>query len=61
MTKKTKPVMIGHCMKCKGKARIRKGQKVIMKNGRPAYKGVCWVCGTGMYKMLSNADAEKLS
>ncbi len=61
MTKKAKPVMHAFCMKCKDKRRIRKGKKVTMKNGRPAYKGECWDCQTGMYKILSKADAEKLS
>lgn len=59
--KNIKPVVTGHCMGCKKKARIRKGKKEMMKNGRPAYRGVCWVCGGGMYKILSKADAERLS
>jgi hypothetical protein len=27
---------------------------VKMKNGRPAAKGTCTKCGTGMYKILSS-------
>lgn len=31
---------------------------VKMKNGRPAAKGTCATCGTGMYKILSGAAAK---
>jgi DNA polymerase II large subunit len=27
-------------------------QRVTMKNGRPAMKGKCPTCGTGMYRIL---------
>lgn len=41
-----------YCVKCKAKQEMKDAQKVTMKNGRPAMKGVCPVCGTGMYKIL---------
>ena len=31
---------------------MKNAVKVKMKNGRPAIKGVCSLCGTGMYKIL---------
>lgn len=38
-----------YCVKCKAKKEIAKAETVTMKNGRPAIKGVCPDCGTGMY------------
>lgn len=43
---------MGYCVKCKAKCKMMKVQRVTMKNGRPALKGVCASCGTGMYKIL---------
>jgi len=42
----------GYCVKCKTKRTISNAQEVKMANGRPALKGVCPVCGTGMFKIL---------
>ncbi len=41
-----------YCVKCKQKRQMKDVEKVTMKNGRPAMKGKCVVCGTGMYKIL---------
>ncbi len=43
-----------YCVKCKGKVDIANSEKVTMKNGRPAMKGKCGKCGTGVYKILSS-------
>jgi hypothetical protein len=43
----------GYCVKCRTKREMANAQQVTMKNGRPALKGKCSVCGTGMYKILS--------
>ena len=43
---------VAYCVKCKAKQEMVKGEKVTMKNGRPALKGKCKSCGTGMYKIL---------
>jgi len=43
---------VAYCVKCKAKKEIKDGEKVTMKNGRPALKGTCSDCGTGMYKIL---------
>ena len=45
-------VLTGYCVKCKEKKEISNAQKVTMKNGRPAMKGKCPTCGTGMYRIL---------
>jgi len=42
-----------YCVKCKAKTDMKNAEKVTMKNGRPAMKGVCSTCGTGVYKILS--------
>jgi hypothetical protein len=42
----------GYCVKCKAKRPIANAVEVQMKNGRPAMKGTCATCGTGMYKIL---------
>ena len=38
----------GYCVKCKAKKEIAFPQAVTMKNGRPAIKGKCPTCGTGI-------------
>jgi hypothetical protein len=43
---------VAYCVKCKQKREMKDTEKVTMKNGRPAMKGTCTVCGTGMYKIL---------
>jgi len=42
----------GYCVKCKAKRTMANVKKVKMANGRPALKGSCPVCGTGMFKIL---------
>lgn len=42
----------GYCVKCKAKSNMANAEKVEMKNGRPAMKGKCEKCSTGMYKIL---------
>jgi hypothetical protein len=41
-----------YCVKCKAVRRMVAPQLVITKNGRPAAKGKCPVCGTTMMKFL---------
>lgn len=58
--------LMGLCMgkTCKdgsGKRQMREMKDieiVEMRPGRPAAKGKCSVCGTGMYKILKKEDAE---
>lgn len=49
--------MEAYCVKCKKKREMKEAQKVKMKNGRPAMKGTCPTCGTGLYRILSAAEA----
>ena len=40
-----------YCVKCKAKKEMQNATAVTMKNGKPAMKGVCPSCGTGMYRI----------
>ncbi len=40
-----------YCVKCRAKRDDPNAQPVTMKNGKPAMKGKCPVCGTGMYRI----------
>jgi DNA-directed RNA polymerase subunit RPC12/RpoP len=42
----------GFCVRCKLHVRIQDAERVTMKNGRPALRGKCPDCGTGMYRIL---------
>ncbi len=44
--------LIGYCMKCKEKREMKDVEKTEIKPGRPAAKGKCTTCDTGMYKIL---------
>lgn len=41
----------GYCVKCRTKREIKDAKKVTLKNGKPAMKGKCPVCGTGMFRI----------
>ncbi len=45
------PAVEAYCVKCKKKVTMQDAQKVVMKNGRPATRGICPVCGTGLYRI----------
>lgn len=40
-----------YCVKCRTKREAKNVEEVTMKNGKKAAKGVCSVCGTGMYRI----------
>ena len=42
-----------YCVKCKQTREMIEAQLVSTKNGKPAAKGKCPVCGTTMMKFLS--------
>ncbi len=45
-----------YCVKCKKKTEMKDAQRVTMKNGKPALRGQCAVCGTTVNAILG---AEK--
>ena len=44
-------IMDGYCVKCRSKRTMKNSKSVIMKNGRPAQKGICDTCDTIMFKI----------
>ena len=40
-----------YCVKCKAKTDSTNVESVTMKNGRPATKALCVVCGAGKYRI----------
>ncbi len=40
-----------YCVKCREKREGKNKEKVTMKNGKPATKAVCEVCGTTMFRI----------
>lgn len=57
------PIM-GYCVKCKAKREIKDPVEVAMpaKGGktRPAIKGVCPVCATGIFKIMPAAPKPEV-
>ena len=43
--------MAMYCVKCRDHREGKDHQEVTMKNGKPATKAVCEVCGTTMFKI----------
>ena len=41
----------GYCVKCRAKREIKDAVEVKLKNGKPAMKGKCPVCGTTMMRI----------
>lgn len=41
----------GFCVKCRKKKDMKNPTSTTMKNGRPATKGKCPTCGTGMFRI----------
>jgi hypothetical protein len=43
---------IAYCVKCREKREMKDAAEVDMKGGRRAMQGLCFVCGTKMFKIL---------
>jgi len=43
--------MQAYCFKCRMKREIKNPQSVTLKNGRPAVRGTCSVCGTKVFRI----------
>jgi len=48
--------MQAYCVKCHTTREMKNAKSVTMKNGKPATKGVCPVCGTKIYRIGNNGD-----
>ena len=40
-----------YCFKCRAKREIKDAKAITMKNGKPAIRGVCPVCGTKVFRI----------
>lgn len=47
----THHVPMAYCFKDRKKVEIKNPEKVTLKNGRPATKGICPICGTTVYRI----------
>ncbi|MEA3335897.1 MAG: type I DNA topoisomerase [Chloroflexota bacterium] len=52
--------MQAYCVKCKESRTMQDGQAVFMANGRPAARGTCPVCGTGLFKIGATPEHDAL-
>lgn len=43
--------MEAYCLKCRERREIPNPEAVTMKNGRPAARGKCPVCGSSVFKI----------
>lgn len=48
-----------YCVKCREKREVKDPKEVTMKNGRHAIEGTCPVCGTKLFRMISDKAAKK--
>ena len=49
--------MEGFCVKCKHVHPIERAERVQLKNGRAAVRGVCPHCGAKMFKFVGKAES----
>lgn len=47
-----------YCVKCREKREVKGPEEVTMKNGRHAIQGTCPVCGTKLFRMISDKAAK---
>ena len=45
------PMVQAYCVKCRKKRDMVNPTKVTLKNGKPAMKGKCPVCGTSLFRI----------
>ena len=52
----TEETMTAYCLKCREKREITNAEAVTLKNGRPAMRGDCPVCGIKVFR-IGRAEA----
>jgi uncharacterized protein DUF5679 len=45
------PVAEAYCVRDKQKVEIQNPQRITMKNGKPAIKGTCPICGNSVFRI----------
>jgi len=53
--------VVAYCVKCKEKREMKDPEPTFTKNGTPATRGECPVCGTGMFRMGKTPAHEGMS
>lgn len=48
-----------YCVKCRKKVAMKNATAVTLKNGKPATKGQCPVCSTGVFRIGSGKASKK--
>jgi hypothetical protein len=48
--------MEAYCVKCRAKRTMTNTENVVLKNGRPAIKGICSVCGTKVMRFVKKGS-----
>ncbi len=48
-----------YCVKCRKKVAIKNAKDVLLKNGKPATKGECPECSTGVFRIGSGSSSSK--
>lgn len=43
--------MQAYCVKCRKKVEAQNAEQITMKNGKPATRGICPVCGTKVFRI----------
>lgn len=51
---------VAYCIKCKQKTEMKDGKIVYYKNGVPAERGTCAICGTKVSRILNKIEKEAL-
>jgi len=44
-------MVTAYCVKCRKKVEMKDPEEVTLKNGRPAAKGTCPICGTKVFRI----------
>ena len=52
-------MITAYCMKCREKREMNDPQLVIHRNNRSAFRGICAVCGTTVFRMGGPAQADQ--
>ena len=47
-----------YCVKCREKREMKNEEAVTLKNGRPAVQGVCPVCSTKLFRLMSTKKKD---
>lgn len=47
-----------YCVKCRKKVEMQNAEQITMKNGKPATRGICPICGTKVFRIGKAAQLD---